>query len=376
MGRIRNKEIGAALYKQIAPLLPVATPSAKGGRPRLSDEQALNGILFVLRTGIPWEELPQELGFGSGMTCWRRLRDWQSAGVWHRLHMALLTELRSADKLDFSRAWLRGQEVSEQLRQESAGLLASASIIAPIIPPSIGFVIFGVAANVSISKLFLAGIAPGVLLGMALCFTWWWVARKAMVTPPKRTLKTVKYDETARAPIHLEKGAELGRFKLGSTAIVLFGPEQVQWAAELAANSPVRMGQGLGMPGGVFATRIELRDPLQCTEHGGDEIEFLVSANPGQPPRPLARVASGVRPDPTQFDPQSPYFDPKSPPEAPRWLLLDVKALRKTHLLGLPELRANPALADMTLLQRGSRLSITPVSEAHWQLITQKLLGA
>lgn len=71
-------------------------------------------------------------------------------------------------------------------KARSAGLLASASIIAPIIPPSIGFVIFGVAANVSISKLFLAGIAPGVMLGVALCFTWWYVARKEMVTPPKR----------------------------------------------------------------------------------------------------------------------------------------------------------------------------------------------
>ncbi|MCU1718304.1 archaetidylserine decarboxylase [Pseudomonas sp. 5P_3.1_Bac2] len=67
-----------------------------------------------------------------------------------------------------------------------------------------------------------------------------------MVTPPKRQLKTFKYDEAARAPIHLEKGAELGRFKLGSTAIVLFAPEQVQWATELAANSPVQMGQLLG----------------------------------------------------------------------------------------------------------------------------------
>lgn len=81
------------------------------GRPRLSDELALNGILFVLRTGTPWEHLPQELGFGSGMTCWRRLRDWQSAGVWHRLHMALLGELRSADKLDFSRACIDGASV-------------------------------------------------------------------------------------------------------------------------------------------------------------------------------------------------------------------------------------------------------------------------
>jgi transposase len=82
MGRNKNKEISAALYKKLVPLLPVVTPSAKGGRPRLSDEQALNDIVVVLRTGIPWEERPQELGFGSGMTCWRRPRDWQAAGVW------------------------------------------------------------------------------------------------------------------------------------------------------------------------------------------------------------------------------------------------------------------------------------------------------
>ena len=67
-----------------------------------------------------------------------------------------------------------------------------------------------------------------------------------LVTPPKRMLKTFSYDEAARAPIVLDKGAELGRFKLGSTAIVLFGPEQVKWAEELAANSPVQMGQRLG----------------------------------------------------------------------------------------------------------------------------------
>ncbi len=69
-----------------------------------------------------------------------------------------------------------------------------------------------------------------------------------LVTPPKRELKTFKYDDAARAPIRLDKGAELGRFKLGSTAIVLFGPEQVQWAAELTANSPVQMGQRLASP--------------------------------------------------------------------------------------------------------------------------------
>lgn len=69
-----------------------------------------------------------------------------------------------------------------------------------------------------------------------------------LVTPPKRTLKTFNYDEAARAPITLDKGAEMGRFKLGSTAIVLFGPDQVQWADTLTANSPVQMGQRLGDP--------------------------------------------------------------------------------------------------------------------------------
>lgn len=111
MSRRKNKEISAALFKKLEPLLPVFVPSAKGGRPRVSDEMALNGILFVLRTGIPWEELPQELGFGSGMTCWRRLRQWQDAGVWHQLHLLLLAELRSAGRLDFSRASLDGASV-------------------------------------------------------------------------------------------------------------------------------------------------------------------------------------------------------------------------------------------------------------------------
>jgi phosphatidylserine decarboxylase len=69
-----------------------------------------------------------------------------------------------------------------------------------------------------------------------------------LVTPPKRTLKTVRYDEAARAAVMLEKGAELGRFKLGSTAIVLFGADQVSWAEQLTANTPVQMGQCLGQP--------------------------------------------------------------------------------------------------------------------------------
>ncbi|GGM32707.1 hypothetical protein GCM10009425_48970 [Pseudomonas asuensis] len=75
------KEITAALWKRIKPLLSERKLSSKGGRPRLDDELALNGIVFVLRTGIPWEDLPQELGYGSGMSCWSRLKQWQVCAV-------------------------------------------------------------------------------------------------------------------------------------------------------------------------------------------------------------------------------------------------------------------------------------------------------
>lgn len=108
----KNKEINTALWKKIKVVLPTREASNKGGRPRLDDEQALNGILFVLRTGIAWEDLPQELGFGSGMTCWRRLREWQAAGTWHRLHLVLLAELRRAGQLDLSRASVDGASVA------------------------------------------------------------------------------------------------------------------------------------------------------------------------------------------------------------------------------------------------------------------------
>ena len=87
----------------------------------------------------------------------------------------------------------------------------------------------------------------------------------------------------------------------------------------------------------------------------------------------VARVASKAYPDPTQFDPASPYFDPKSKPQDPRWLLVDVQALRKTRNVTLAELRATPALADLLVLQKGSRLSITPVDAVHWQVISDLL---
>jgi len=99
------------LWAAVAPLLPPERPKPKGGRPRVPDRAALTGILFVLATGAPWERLPVEMGCGSGMTCWRRLRDWHAAGVWARLHRALLDRLHAAGQIDWSRAALDGASV-------------------------------------------------------------------------------------------------------------------------------------------------------------------------------------------------------------------------------------------------------------------------
>jgi transposase len=95
-----------SLWERIRPLLPPPKPRRFRfpGRKRLDDRKVLTGILFVLKTGIPWEDLPCELGCGSGMTCLNRLKLWHKAGVWQRLHQLLLSELRRADKLDWSRA--------------------------------------------------------------------------------------------------------------------------------------------------------------------------------------------------------------------------------------------------------------------------------
>jgi len=114
-----------------------------------------------------------------------------------------------------------------------------------------------------------------------------------------------------------------------------------------------------------YQARNFMRDAMRI----GDGVLFYHSscAEPGV--AGLAEVASGTYPDATQFDPASPYFDPKASPDAPRWLNLDVKLLRKSRLLSLREMRAAPQLASMVLLQRGSRLSITPVTPAEWQAV-------
>ena len=92
-----------ALWAELEPLLPPRRPRPKGGRPPLSDRAVLTGILFVLKSGLPWEMLPKEMGCGCGMTCWRRLRDWQTTGVWAQLHRVLLDRLGRANAVDWSR---------------------------------------------------------------------------------------------------------------------------------------------------------------------------------------------------------------------------------------------------------------------------------
>jgi transposase len=100
------------LWELIEPLIPTVPRRYRfPGRKRIDDRKVLTGILFVLRTGIPWEYLPQEMGCGSGVTCWRRLREWQQAGVWQRLHELLLAKLHKADLIDWDRATVDSSHV-------------------------------------------------------------------------------------------------------------------------------------------------------------------------------------------------------------------------------------------------------------------------
>ena len=107
------------LWELVEPLLPVKERRFRyPGRKRLPDRQALQGILFVLHTGISWTHLPPELGFGSGVTCWRRLDEWQKAGVWERLHELLLARLRAAGELEWSRAVVDASHVQAKRSHE------------------------------------------------------------------------------------------------------------------------------------------------------------------------------------------------------------------------------------------------------------------
>jgi predicted RNA-binding protein with PUA-like domain len=114
-----------------------------------------------------------------------------------------------------------------------------------------------------------------------------------------------------------------------------------------------------------YQARNFMRDGMKV----GDGVLFYHSscAEPGIVG--IARVASTAYPDPTQFDPKSPYYDPKSKREEPRWLLVDVQVIRKIPNITLPELRARPELEDLIVLRKGNRLSITPVEPRHWKAI-------
>ncbi len=134
MGPMAQALVSDELWGFVRPLIPgVQRRHRYPGRKRIDDRKVLTGILFVLKTGIAWELLPQELGCGSGMTCWRRLREWQEAGVWQRLHELLLAKLREADKIDWSRAIVDSSHLpavlgaSKPVRARSTGARAAPS---------------------------------------------------------------------------------------------------------------------------------------------------------------------------------------------------------------------------------------------------------
>jgi predicted RNA-binding protein with PUA-like domain len=119
-----------------------------------------------------------------------------------------------------------------------------------------------------------------------------------------------------------------------------------------------------------YQARNFMRDQMQV----GDGVLFYHSSCDEPGIAGIAEVASAAYPDATQFDPKSDYYDPKSPREAPRWFNVDVRALKKTRLVPLAELRKQKPLAGMRLLKPGNRLSITPVSAAEWKYITGRLV--
>ena len=118
-----------------------------------------------------------------------------------------------------------------------------------------------------------------------------------------------------------------------------------------------------------YQARNFMRDQMQP----GDGVLFYHSSCPQPGIAGLARIQGGLAPDTTQWDSHSPYHDPKSSPDAPRWLQIDVRLERKTQLLSLAEMRRLPDLCDLQVLQRGNRLSITPVTATQWQAVMRHL---
>jgi predicted RNA-binding protein with PUA-like domain len=145
--------------------------------------------------------------------------------------------------------------------------------------------------------------------------------------------------------------------------------EPDEFSIDDLARAPKKSSPWFGVRN--YQARNFMRDAMRV----GDGVLFYHSSCAVPGIAGLAEVASRPYPDETQFDRRSPYFDPKSTREQPRWVLVDVRLVRKTRLLPLEEMRANPALAGMVVLRRGNRLSITPVAPGEWAAIA-KILGA
>jgi predicted RNA-binding protein with PUA-like domain len=147
----------------------------------------------------------------------------------------------------------------------------------------------------------------------------------------------------------------------------LMKSEPDEFSIDDLARAPGRTTPWFGVRN--YQARNYMRDAMRP----GDGVLFYHSSCEVPGIAGLAEVAGGPRPDETQFDPGSPYFDPKSTRANPRWTLVDVRLVRKTRLLPLEELRAHGALADMVILRRGNRLSVTPVTAAQWRAIGRLL---
>ena len=142
--------------------------------------------------------------------------------------------------------------------------------------------------------------------------------------------------------------------------------------SECSIDDLVRAAVAPGIGVRNYQARNYMRDAMRI----GDGVLFYHSSCPEPGIAGLAEVASAAYPDPTQFERKSPYHDPKATPDAPRWLHVDVKLVRKMRLLSLAEMRRQPALATMQVLARGNRLSITPVTPAEWRAVQSLLAKA
>ena len=149
----------------------------------------------------------------------------------------------------------------------------------------------------------------------------------------------------------------------------LMKSEPAEFSIDDLAQAPYQTAPWFGVRN--YQARNFMRDDMRV----GDRVFFYHSSCPEPGIAGIAEVVSPASPDATQFDRKSPYFDAKATRAAPRWFSVKVKLVRKTPIIGLPELRRHPDLAGMRVLARGNRLSITPVRPGQWAFITTKLLG-